>query len=83
MTLLRPEVRLESAVGVYLEGGKNVKVSVVVAPWVLIGSQAPTSAICPYCGPAATPTTLSVTSYSQPWGLSLIITPSFGWMHGH
>jgi hypothetical protein len=83
MTLLRPEVRLESAVGVYLEGGKNVKVSVVVAPWVLIGSQAPTSAICPYCGPAATPTTLSVTSYSQTWGLSLIITPSFGWMHGH
>jgi hypothetical protein len=83
MTLLRPEVRLESAVGVYLQGAEGVGITFVVAPWVLIGSQAPTSAICPFCGPAATPTTLSVTSYSETWGASLIITPSYGWLHGH
>jgi hypothetical protein len=84
MILLRPEVRLESAVGIYLGGGgRSAGLSIVVAPWVLLGSQAPTSAICPYCGPAATTTTLSLTSYSQSWGLSLIITPSYGFLHGH
>ena len=80
--MLRPELRLESAVGVYLANGKSAGLSIVVAPWIVIGSQAPMSAICPYCGPAATPTILSVTSYSQTWGLSLIITPSYGWLHG-
>jgi hypothetical protein len=83
MVLLRPELRLETAVGVYLAHGHGDGASVVLAPWFLLGSQAPTSAVCPYCGPAATPTTLSVTSYSQTWGLSLIITPSFAWLHGH
>ena len=83
MVVLRPELRLESAVGVYLAHGNSDGISIVLAPWVLIGSQAPTSATCPYCGPAATTTTLSVTSYSQTWGLSLIITPSFAWLHAH
>ena len=82
MTMLRPELRLETAVGVYLVNGRSVGFSIVVAPWFLIGSQAPTSAVCPYCGPAATPTALSVTSYSQSWGASLMITPSYGWLHG-
>jgi hypothetical protein len=68
MILLRPELRLESAVGIYLANGKSAGLSIVVAPWILIGSEAPTSAICPFCGPAATPTTLSVTSYSKTLG---------------
>jgi hypothetical protein len=83
MIVLRSELRLASAVGVHLANGNSAGISIVVAPWILISSQAPTSAICPYCGPAATPTTLSVTSYSQTWGASLIITPSLGWLHGH
>jgi hypothetical protein len=83
MVLLRPELRLESAVGVYLAHGHGDGISIVLAPWVLLSSQTPTSATCPYCGPAATPTTLSVTSYSEAWGLSLIVSPSVGWLHGH
>jgi hypothetical protein len=83
MILLRPEVRLQSAVGGYLAHGQSDGASIVLAPWFLLGSQAPTSATCPYCGPGAATTTLSVTSYSQTWGLSLIITPSIGWSHAH
>lgn len=80
LELLRPEVRLETAVGVYL-GGKGEGVSIVVAPWFLLWSQAPTSASCPNCGTSALNTPVSLTSYSQSWGASLIITPSYGWLH--
>ncbi|HLK90561.1 MAG TPA: hypothetical protein VKZ18_11740 [Polyangia bacterium] len=33
------------------------------------------------CG-AAGSTPFSLNSYSQTWGVALIITPSYGWLHG-
>jgi hypothetical protein len=81
MTLLRPEVRLETAVGVYLGGGERSDgTSIVVAPWFLLRSGAPTSATCPICE-SPLGANLTVSSYSQTWGVSLIVTPSYGWLH--
>jgi hypothetical protein len=81
MTLLRPEVRLETAFGVYLGGDKNDGISIVLAPWFLLGSGAPSSASCKGCSDVAFATPFSVTDYSQTWGISLIFTPSYGWLH--
>ncbi len=78
MTVLRPEVRLQTTIGLYLGGEKRGGISVAVAPWFLLSSGTPT-ATCTGCGPG---TTFSLTSYSQSWGAALIITPSLSWSHG-
>ena len=82
MTVLRPELRLQTAVGIYL-GGTSNGLSIVVAPWFLLGADAPTSATCQGCNPILGAPTFSLESYSQSWGASLIITPSIGWLHDH
>ena len=38
VTVLRSELRLETAVGIYLGGVRNLGLGVVVAPWILLGS---------------------------------------------
>ena len=76
MTILRPEVRLQTAVGIYWAEGKTEGLSIVVAPWFLLSSQAPTSFTCTGCG-----NNPPLTSFSQSWGASLIFTPSYGWIH--
>ncbi len=80
MTVLRPEVRLQTALGVYLGGGKTDGTSIVVAPWILLSAGAPTGT-CTGCGTAGS-TPFSLNSYSQTWGVALIITPSYSWIHG-
>jgi hypothetical protein len=80
MTVLRPEVRLQTAVGLYL-GGKSDGLSIVVAPWFLLRGDTPRGS-CQGCNPILGAPTFSLTSYSQGWGASLIITPAFGWLHG-
>jgi hypothetical protein len=82
MTLLRPEVRLLTAVGFYVGGGGNEGLSVVVAPWILLRGDAPTSATCQGCSSFVGAPTFSLTSYSEGWGASLIITPAYTWLHG-
>lgn len=77
MTIARPEVRLQTAVGIYLADGKSEGLSIVVAPWFLLSSEAPTSFTCTGCG-----NNPPLTSFSQSWGASLIFTPSYGWLHG-
>jgi hypothetical protein len=85
MTVLRPELRLQTAVGLYLGGGSG-GFSVVVAPWVLLTAGTPTSFTCNRCstipGLSLFPNP-TLTSFSQSWGASLIITPSLGWFHSH
>jgi hypothetical protein len=82
MTVLRPEVRVQTAFGVYLGGGKNEGTSIVVAPWFLLSAGTPT-ATCGGCGLTNSGSaTFSLTAYSQSWGLALIITPSYSWLHG-
>jgi hypothetical protein len=79
MTVLRPEVRVQTAVGIYLGGGKNEGTSITVAPWFLLSAGSPT-ATCVRCeSPAAA---FSLTSYSQSWGAALILTPSYSWLRG-
>jgi hypothetical protein len=78
MVVLRPELRVQTAVGIYLGGGKNEGMSIAVAPWFLLSAGTPT-ATCTGCGPG---TTFSLNSYSQSWGAALIITPSYSWFHG-
>ena len=81
MTVLRPELRLQTAVGIYL-GGRSDGLSMVVAPWFLLGAGDP-SATCQGCNPILGAPVFSLDSYSQSWGASLIITPSIGWLHEH
>jgi hypothetical protein len=80
MTVLRPELRLQTAVGAYLGGGGSGSggVSIAVAPWILLGARTPTSFTCNSC--TSNP---ALASFSQTWGASLIITPSIGWLHAH
>lgn len=78
MTVLRPELRVQTGVGVYLGGAKS-GLSIVVAPWLLLGAGSPSSFACKGCDTATTP---ALTSYAQSWGASLIVTPSYGWLHG-
>jgi hypothetical protein len=79
MTVLRPEVRLQTAVGLYL-GGQSEGLSIVVAPWFLLRGDTPTGS-CQGCNPILGAPTFSLTSYSQGWGASLIITPAYSWFH--
>jgi hypothetical protein len=82
MTVLRHEVRVQTAIGVYLESGKNEGTSIVVAPWFLLSAGTPTGT-CSGCeGPGTGSTLFSLTSYTQTWGLAVIITPSYSWFHG-
>jgi hypothetical protein len=81
MTVLRPEVRAQTAVGIYLEGGKNEGLSITVAPWFLLSHGTPT-ATCNGCAPLYGGATFSLTDYSQTWGASLTLTPSYSWFHG-
>jgi hypothetical protein len=82
MTVLRSELRLETAVGIYLGSAKSLGLSVVVAPWILLGSPGSLSATCNTCSDSPSGAKFSVTDFSEGWGLSLIVTPSFAWFHG-
>lgn len=77
MTVLRPELRVQTTVGVYLDGGKNTGMSIAVAPWFLVSAGSPTGR-CMQCGPG---TAFSLTGYTQSWGAALIVTPSYSWLH--
>ena len=78
MTVLRPELRVQTTVGVYLDGGKNKGMSIAVAPWFLVSAGTPT-ATCTQCGPGQV---FSLTGYAQSWGAALVITPAYSWWHG-
>ncbi len=78
MTVLRPELRVETAIGIYLGGEGSGGLSIAVAPWVLVSAGTPTSFTCNTCS-----TNPALTSFSESWGASLIITPSYGWLHSN
>ncbi|HVY36577.1 MAG TPA: hypothetical protein VHM31_01540 [Polyangia bacterium] len=64
--VLRPELRLQAAVGIHW-----LSVTLAVQPWIVLASSDPVSTTCDQCaGPAA------VTAFSQRWGLSLLLIPS-------
>jgi hypothetical protein len=73
--VLRPELRLQTAVGVYF-GGERGGFAVTVVPWVLLGASALTSITCSDCDLVG-----SVASFSQSWGLALVVATSYGWAH--
>jgi hypothetical protein len=64
---VRPEIRLELGVGLDVRR-PQAAASFVLAPWILLDSQAPTRTACSDCQ-------MAIGEFSQSWGLALIITP--------
>ena len=73
LTILRPEVRLQTTVGIYLRRAHD-GIGISLSPWILLGASNPTSITCSECNSVP-----SVTGFTQTWGASLSVTPSWGW----
>ena len=82
--VVRPETRLELGVGIQRFGPRG-GIGATLLPWIVLASRAPTKMVCSAClVSSATFSNLSVTDYSQSWGLSLVITPTlWGDIIGH
>jgi hypothetical protein len=70
--VLRPEIRLQTSVGVYLTR-EHFAVGVALSPWFALHAEEPTSVVCQDCDGHPV-----IGDYAQSWGLSLSLTPSFG-----
>jgi hypothetical protein len=68
--VIRPELRLQAAVGIHLQGPRDA-IAFALQPWVVLASAAPTHATCDQC---AAPQ--SLTTFSHGWGLALLVTPA-------
>lgn len=68
--VVRPETRLELAIGIYRRGTRGAA-TFALAPWILLDSGAPTKAQCVACDPTG-----PVTDFSQTWGVALIVSPA-------
>jgi hypothetical protein len=68
--VIRPELRLQAAVGVHLQG-QHAALTLALAPWIVLVGATPVSATCDQCeGPQA------LTAFSQTWGISLLVMPA-------
>jgi hypothetical protein len=70
--VLRPELRLQTSVGVFLMR-ERFGLAVSLSPWILLRAEEPTSATCEGCDAPHV-----VANFAQTWGVSLSIAPSFG-----
>lgn len=70
--VLRPEIRLQTSVGVYLTR-EHFAVGIALSPWFVLHAEEPTSIVCQDCDGYPV-----IGDYAQSWGLSLSLTPSFG-----
>ncbi len=70
VAVVRPETRLELAVGLYKRGTQGTA-TVALAPWILLDSGAPIRARCIDCAQTG-----PVSDFSQSWGVSLILSPA-------
>ena len=70
--ILRPEVRLQTSVGLFLPR-EHFGLAVALSPWILLRADDPTSLVCQDCdGPHV------IANYGQTWGISLSIAPAIG-----
>ncbi|HVX93903.1 MAG TPA: hypothetical protein VHK47_03240 [Polyangia bacterium] len=70
--VLRPEVRLQTSVGVHLSG-EHSALGVALSPWFVLYADEPTSVVCQSCSGRPV-----ISDFAQSWGLSLSLTPSIG-----
>jgi hypothetical protein len=70
--ILRPEIRLQTSVGLFLSR-EHFGLAVALSPWILLRADEPTSLICQDCNGPHT-----ITNYAQTWGVSLTIATSIG-----
>jgi len=68
--VVRPETRLELAIGIYRRGTQGAA-NFALAPWILLDAGAPTKDQCVACDPTG-----PVTDFSQSWGVALIVSPA-------
>lgn len=73
VSVVRREVRLESAIGLTW-AREHFGFTLAVSPWILLAAAEPASMRCQSCSGPET-----VTNFSQSWGLALLFVPSFGW----
>jgi hypothetical protein len=70
--VLRPEVRLQTSVGVYVTN-EHFGLGIALSPWFVVHAAEPTSVVCEDC--TGRPV---IGNYEQSWGISLSLIPSFG-----
>jgi hypothetical protein len=68
--VIRPELRLQAAVGLHLQG-RHASIGFALEPWVVLASEAPTHSTCDQCQGAA-----ALSAFSQTWGISLLVMPA-------
>ena len=68
--VIRREVRLQAAVGVYLQG-QHGAITLALQPWIVLASDASVSATCDQCEVLS-----ALSAFSQSWGLSLLVMPA-------
>ncbi|HEY2898980.1 MAG TPA: hypothetical protein VGL59_00280 [Polyangia bacterium] len=70
--ILRPELRLQTSVGLFLSR-EHWGLAVALSPWILLRAGEPSSQVCQDCdGPH------TIANYAQTWGLALTIAPLIG-----
>lgn len=70
--IVRPELRLQTSVGLFLFRD-HFGVGIALSPWFLLHADEPTSAVCQDCDAPHV-----IGNYAQTWGISLTIAPSIG-----
>jgi hypothetical protein len=70
--VVRPETRLELAIGFSLRGPRG-GVTFALVPWILLHAGAPTKEVCSSCIGFPAP---AATDFSQSWGAALVVSPS-------
>ena len=72
-SVVRPELRLQTSIGISLARGSRA-MTVALLPWILLAASAPMSTACTECNNSP-----AVADFSQTWGLALLVVPSIGW----
>ncbi len=72
-SVVRPELRLQTSIGLSLVRGGHA-IMVALSPWILLAAAAPSSTTCLACENFS-----AVSNFSQSWGLALLVVPSIGW----
>jgi hypothetical protein len=70
--IMRPEIRLQTSVGLFLSR-EHFGLAVALSPWILLRAGEPESMVCQDCNGRHV-----IANYAQTWGVSLTIAPAIG-----
>jgi hypothetical protein len=70
--IMRPEIRLQTSVGLFLSRA-HFGLAVALSPWILLRAAEPEFIVCQECDGRHV-----IANYAQTWGVSLTIAPAIG-----